>query len=279
MIFVVYAITFYRKAFLTFALSAPLRESTSIRILLSMSSLTLVQLNIERDKHLDRIFPFLQSINPDVVCVQEVTDHTIPRFEHELGYHSFFVPMYRRVENGVAFKQGVAVFSKVPFSKTWSQQYGGFVGPLPEYVQTDPVTMHRMHKYELAFAEIEKGRTLFRVATTHFPWTAEGSATDFQRQDMHTLLQILSHTGAVVLTGDFNAPRGEEIFTMLAEQYTDNIPVDILSSIDGTLHKAGPLPYMVDGIFSSPHYLASNVTMHTNVSDHCAFVATIDARD
>ncbi len=244
-----------------------------------MSTITLVQLNIERDKHFDRIFPFLKEIQPDILCVQEITDHSVIRFEQELGYHSFFVPMYNRVENGVAFAQGIAIFSTLPFKKTWSKQYGGFEGSLPDYVQTDPTIMHDSLIFTLAFAEIEHDNALYRFATTHFPWTAQGAATDFQRKDMHNILTLLATTGEVILTGDFNAPRGGEIFGMLADTYKDNVPTKYTSSIDGSLHRAGPLPYMVDGIFSSPGYQVSNVTMYKGLSDHCGFVATIQARD
>ena len=43
------------------------------------------------------------------------------------------------------------------------------------------------------------------------------------------------------------------------------------------LHRAGPLDLMVDGLFLSPHYRASNVQLAAGVSDHQAVVATLEA--
>jgi len=41
------------------------------------------------------------------------------------------------------------------------------------------------------------------------------------------------------------------------------------------LHRAGPLPYMVDGVFSTGEYGVSKVRLHQGVSDHCAITCTI----
>ena len=79
-----------------------------------------------------------------------------------------------------------------------------------------------------------------------------------------------------VLAGDFNAPRGGEIFSHIAERYTDNIPPHYTTSIDGTLHRAGPIPFMVDGLFTTPSYRAKGVHLEFGVSDHAAVAATIE---
>ncbi len=210
--------------------------------------------------------------------MQEIREHDISKFE-ALGFHSYFVPMNNREEQGHSFVQGVALFSMMPFQKTWALQYGGPKGELPHYGGADPVAKHGSQRFSIAFGEVVKEDTLFRVGTTHFPWTKDGLPTDFQRVDMRKLLSVLAETGECVFTGDFNAPRGDEIFSMLALRYRDNVPSKYTSSIDGTLHKAGPLPYMVDGIFSSPAYEVTDVSMHTGISDHCALVATITSNE
>jgi endonuclease/exonuclease/phosphatase family metal-dependent hydrolase len=239
-----------------------------------VASLKLVQLNIERDKHLDLVLPFLREQDPDVVCMQEVADHTAKMFEEELNLHVHFVPMNRRMDESPHI-QGVAIFSKFPFTKTWGEQYAGPEGELATYSDDTPEAKHQTQRFVLALAELTKDGATFRVATTHFPWTQGGEASDFQREDMQKMLEILAKDDGVVLAGDFNAPRGGEIFAMLAARYKDNIPAHYTSSLDGSLHRAGPLPYMVDGIFSSPDYEVSGVTMHSGVSDHCAIIATV----
>jgi hypothetical protein len=42
--------------------------------------LTLASINIERSKHLSRVFSFLEAVNPDVVCLKEVIEEDICAF-------------------------------------------------------------------------------------------------------------------------------------------------------------------------------------------------------
>ncbi len=86
---------------------------------------------------------------------------------------------------------------------------------------------------------------------------------------------LLDAEEGFVLCGDFNAPRGGEIFSELAARYRDNIPAQYTTSIDASLHRAGDLQLMVDGIFTTPEYQASSVLLHSGVSDHYAVTADI----
>jgi len=81
--------------------------------------------------------------------------------------------------------------------------------------------------------------------------------------------------GETVLTGDFNAPRGREIFSHIASVFKDNVPDHVSVSLDPLHHRAGALPYMVDGIFSTPGYRVTEVEQHFGLSDHTAFSATV----
>ena len=76
------------------------------------------------------------------------------------------------------------------------------------------------------------------------------------------------------ICGDFNAPRGRPTWDAIAAKYKDNIPEHYKSSIDA-MHRAGALPYLVDGIFTTPGYRADNVELHEGISDHKAITATI----
>jgi endonuclease/exonuclease/phosphatase (EEP) superfamily protein YafD len=241
-----------------------------------MSSIKLMQLNIERDRHFARIFPFIHAQQPDVVCMQEIYERDVPLVAAQLGMHAHFAPMNRRIEDGSEHVQGTAVFSTAPIRKTWVECYAGNPARLPLYDGETADAKHATQNFGIAFIEIESD-ALYRIGTTHFPWTADASASDFQREDMRAMLETLKQVGEFVLTGDFNAPRGGEIFGILADAYTDHVPPRYTSSIDGSLHRAGALPYMVDGIFSSPGYIVTDVTMHTGVSDHCAILATVSA--
>ena len=116
---------------------------------------------------------------------------------------------------------------------------------------------------------------LYRVCTTHFRWTPDGEADDAQRTDMIALLSVLESLQDFVLVGDFNTPRGGDMFAELANRYKDNVPREFTSSLDPTLHRAAPLERMVDGIFTTPCYVVSDVEMISGISDHRALVANI----
>jgi endonuclease/exonuclease/phosphatase family metal-dependent hydrolase len=235
-------------------------------------SLKLIQLNIEGNKHLDLVLPFLQEENPDVICLQELCDGDISRFETVLGGSCHYTPMSRGTDDLI---RGIGIISRVPIIQLFTERYGGSNEALPNFNETDVQTIHDSQRLSLIICAVEKEGQTFRIGTTHLSVTEKGQTTDFQREDMTVLLRMLEKQVDLVFAGDFNAPRGGEIFSMLSEHYTDNVPAHYISSIDGTLHRAGPLPFMVDGIFSTPEYRVSDVSMRGGVSDHCALIATV----
>ncbi len=171
--------------------------------------------------------------------------------------------------------EGVCVFSKLPIRASHNLRYGGSE-EIVEFVNGTVADKQETQQYVVALSDIEKDGVLFRVGTTHFTWTPKsGLPDDFQRKDMTGLLSVLEPLGDIILTGDFNAPRGGEIFGRLAERYTDTVPAHYTTSIDHKLHRSDPPELMIDGIFTSKGYTASNVEMVCGVSDHCALVATI----
>ena len=240
-------------------------------------SLTLIQLNIEGSRHLARVLPFFKEEKPDIVCIQELQEKDIPPIKNALGktvFH-YFIPMLHHVVEGKKEFEGIGIFSQLPFKKRFAHYYTDPQGLENERNDTTTETKRKTQAYVLVGCDIENEGASFRILTTHFTWTPNGQPDDYQRIDLQAMLALLEPLGDFVLTGDFNAPRGGEIFTRLAERFTDTVPPHYTSSIDGTLHRAGPLPYMVDGIFSTPTYSVSNVEMRCGVSDHCALVARI----
>jgi len=249
-------------------------------------SLKLVSLNIERYKHLDLVEKFLAARMPDIFCVQEVFEQDLERFSRVLGGASHtFEPMGKRPDEPPPGVMGIAIFSRLPIKTKRVHYYAGTPGALRDSIQSDESTYNLLNKMVLV-CDIEKEGTAFRIATTHFTWTPDGKADKVQRTDIKNLLEILSGLDEFVLTGDFNAPRGGEIFGMLAEKYRDNIPPEYKTSLNVSLHRAGKswpeelADKMVDGMFSTPAYVVSDVELVSGVSDHCAIVATVSpARD
>ncbi len=243
-------------------------------------SLSLVSLNIERSKHLGVILPFLKSLNPDILCLQELMEYDVPVVETELEMGYSYTPLTEHEAEGNAGRMGIGIFSRLPISERTVHYYRGGAEHVPTHISMEgKVTEEekgRSVSGAVALATIMKNDEPFRVATVHFTWTANGNASDLQRADMRSLLRILDEKEKdFVLCGDFNAPRGGEIFSMLTKHYKDNVPLHYTTSIDHLLHRAGPLQLMVDGLFSTPGYAVGEVTLRSGLSDHCALMAVI----
>jgi len=242
-----------------------------------MTRLSFVSLNIEKDKHFDTVIPFLEQKRAGVVCIQELLEEDIPRIEAVCG-SGLFVPMARFEMSRGTLASGIGIFSHLPLIDAFSKQYAGFEGDLPLFNKDNQETTEQ---FFAVVASVEKDGSIFRIATTHFPWTPNGESSDFQRVALKGLFGVLSDESELVLCGDFNAPRGGEIFSALAAQYTDNIPLQYVTSLDPNLHRAGKeclyeIEFlMVDGLFSTPQYNVSEVALHRGISDHCAVTATI----
>jgi endonuclease/exonuclease/phosphatase family metal-dependent hydrolase len=244
----------------------------------------LVCLNVERSKHLDRIMPFLEAENADVICLQEVVETDIPLFEKYAG--ACVVNARTCIHEGDEPEKGDIIDCNVIFTRhdvltSDTIFYAGDPTTLPRQTVTKEGAPRTEPNRLLSFIRIQKESETFCIANTHFTWSSRGLATELQRTDMQALLETLPQIGGFVLCGDFNAPRGGEIFAMLADKYKDEIPERYKTSIDVNLHRAGHLPSeqmdqkMVDGLFSTPEYAVSDVELHSGVSDHMAITATI----
>jgi endonuclease/exonuclease/phosphatase family metal-dependent hydrolase len=242
------------------------------------SALTVASINIERSKHLARVAAFLRTYSPDVVCLQELVPDDIPVFRDDLGYeHHVCIPMARFPEHGQLRLTGVGIFSRRPFEFTEDIAYAGGGSGSDVVDRTSDETRFQTARYTLAVVGIRSGGDTYTIATTHFPWTENARTSDFQRTACDALLRVLKDR-PLVLCGDFNAPRGGEIFSRLAAHWTDHIPPAYASSLDPVLHRAPHLRLMVDGVFSTSDYRVSEVALHQGVSDHCAATAVIGKR-
>lgn len=247
-----------------------------------MASIRLVSLNVERQKHLDVILPFLRAHRPDVVCFQELVESDVSLFAQVLQCDTpLFVPVTREKElAGESVVHGNGIFSRFPMTNPRISYYSGNASRVPDSIEGETLTYTNANRMVL-FCDVEKDGATFRVGTTHFTWTARGEVDDIQRKDMQALLRVLEKEEQFILCGDFNAPRGGEIFSELSERYKDTIPTHYKTSIDINLHYArnidpeGLATKMVDGLFTTPQYVATDVELVSGVSDHCAVVATV----
>ena len=200
----------------------------------------LVSLNIEMDKHLQRVLPFLQAEHPDVACLQEIFEKDMRTMEEALGMKGHFeavsvvdvsyVDGKRCPDEELAKKgpQGIGFFTKLPVHLSGVEYYHGKPGEVPRH----SVDYSRFFLWR----QVEKEGELFTIGTTHFTWTPDGNTSDEQAEDVTKLFRVLEQFPEIAFCGDFNAPRGREIWGEIAKRYKDNIPQEYVSSIDPVLH-------------------------------------------
>src|SRR3990167_11249520 len=105
------------------------------------ASLKLVCLNIEKDRHLDRVIPFLSEQMPDVFCAQEVYESSIPVIAEALpGSTNVYVPMTGGAKENPPQMQGVAIFSRLPIKARDVRYYVGVPEKIPDSDDNDPLT-------------------------------------------------------------------------------------------------------------------------------------------
>jgi len=243
-----------------------------------MSTIKLITLNIEGDKHLDLIKPFLIKENPDVICLQELFETDFNYLKQYLKMDGLFAPLVNiNAPNKIGLSPrgnfGVAILSQHQISTPYQGYYEKHQTAVPYFDDRDPNCLDRI----LLAVKVTKDDINYQIATTHFTYSEKGKATKFQHQSLNRLFRILDRVGECVLTGDFNAPRGNEIHTRLIKRFTDNTPPRTITTLDKNIHRIKTIPdFVVDYIFTSKDYLAKNVKVVNHVSDHMAVVANIN---
>ena len=147
----------------------------------------LLSLNVEGILHTDRILPYLQSQNADVVCLQEGSE-TYVDFLKDQDYAVAFLPRCLKTQNGTAYTDGVilATRHKVVFTHHYYYKTDGELVLEQHKMETEP----RRNWQVLVMGTIEiPNEGMYTIGTTHFTWTPVGSyASPAQVTDMEQLL-------------------------------------------------------------------------------------------
>lgn len=235
--------------------------------------LKLVSINIEGRKHLKEVKNFLAREKADAVCLMEVCQSDVLVLAGE--EYPFVVFAQNDVLGNITGSTGldptgVAILSKVVMIDVEKTNLGE--RPRNRVVLPKSGT----HAPVLLIAKIGD----YQIGAVHFTWTKKGEVSSEQTMHIGKLLTYLEAKGELVLCGDFNIPRGNDNYKMIAKVLKDNIPSVVESTIDPVLHYgnqevAGKLKLVVDYIFSTPKYKVGEVEVVQGVSDHCALVCTI----
>lgn len=184
---------------------------------------------------------------PEVVCLQEVFEEDFKMFAKKLGVKGIFSPtLFVDRPGKPGFKKrgifGVAMMGRLTGNFGSEYYFKRRYKELPRY-SGKPNAGHRT----LVWQEIDGGPT---ITSTHFTWSKNGQATQKQRRELASLLQLLDKLQPDVVCGDFNAPRGGEIWAAISQKLVDNIPPDTKTTLDPMLHYTNGLKLVVDGFFT-----------------------------
>lgn len=234
-------------------------------------SIKLLTLNIEGDRHLERVVAAIAEHLPDIVCLQEVLESDCARLASAGRYDvKFSLSAYLPNRSGARGNWGVAVLSRVPV-RSQSERY--YADDPRIRIAREPNDPRRV----VVVTELEHERQAYRIATTHFTWSPDGHIDADQQADFARLEQVLSAYPEYVLCGDFNAPRGREMFGKFVDELglIDHLPADVTSTLDAQFHRAGALELAVDTIFSTPEYRVTDVRVLDGISDHKGILARV----
>lgn len=241
-----------------------------------MAGLKLLTLNIEGDRHLARVRELIARHSPDVVCLQEVFESDCATLAAVGGYTARFgISLRMSTDAGPARDWGVAVLTRTALRRQALIYYTDAV-PILEFVE--PNDARRL----ALVTELEHGGRVYRIVATHFTWSPDGHINDEQRVDFARLQHVLDRYPDYVLCGDFNAPRGREMFAKFTAELRliDHLPPDVTTTLDPRFHRMkDALELVVDTVFSTQHYAAMDVQVLDGVSDHKAILATLERRE
>ncbi|WP_116807192.1 endonuclease/exonuclease/phosphatase family protein [Steroidobacter cummioxidans] len=239
--------------------------------------LKLLTLNIEHDRHLDRVAQTIGTHLPDVVCLQEVFEKDCAKLaavgSYQVKYAISTLMPEGEAGNTSPRSWGVAVLTRVP---VLNQTVIYYADDPRIRIFNEPNDPRRM----LVMTELQHDGRLYRFGTTHFTWSMAGATTDEQLADFARLKQALRSYSDYLLCGDFNAPRGGELFSKFTDELglVDHLPADVTTTIDPKFHYAGALELAVDTIFSTPEYAVTEVQVLEGISDHKGILAQVARR-
>lgn len=260
----------------------------------------LIHLNIERSKHIDKVFALLKNERPNIVCFQEAIYEDMRSMAKKLGYELAFAPLLTLKEGKKKKQEGSIILSKYPMKNIRKCRYDDkILQKVPvcteeDILSKDGVRPEGRFSYfnTLLIAEIQITKTkTITVATTHFP-VADRSTPGLPDHELKTIKNVMEigHTRTyldrliklirelpkpIIFTSDLNNNRGEYFYDSIAHELIDIVPSSVNSTIDPSLHRKPKLELMVDTIMVSPGITVEDFKVIEGISDHKVFFASL----
>jgi endonuclease/exonuclease/phosphatase (EEP) superfamily protein YafD len=226
-----------------------------------------------------KIAAFITAIDPDIVCLQELTNgyHTnYPDTGHylrdELNWESFYTYGPMVLPDGVETMMGVGIFSRFPLTHP------------RKLVLQEGVIKNRIISDERHFLEatIQLADRRVVLGTTHLPFHPRFQTTPVKQRMVETILAQVSE-GAYILTGDLNTtPRTKAAVSFRKHGFRHAGPAFSRPTWTTKPFKIGPwaydnLKWRLDYVFYKGALKPTkSEILETSLSDHLPILVTFE---
>ncbi len=224
--------------------------------------LTVLQWNCLYEEDPARVAEAIQGLNPDIVCLQELTQ----------GYHSEIFDTGAYLAQRLGY-EAHCVYGQMMLPNGQPAQLGnGILSRWPIVARRQLIQPGEERFYLTAELKVE-GRQL-TVSTTHLPFNPEFRTTPLRRRMTEEILAEASRiTGPYLLAGDFNAVPRSSIIRRLRSALHDAGPNDRFKTWATRPFRIGErtyegLKWRLDYIFYKEIACRGSQIIHTEVSDH-----------
>ena len=240
--------------------------------------LRILQWNVWFQESAQRILDTLQDIDADVICLQELTRHSmtnpgvdIPDLIAQLGYHAYYQPTIERAE----ITMGNAIFSKFPI-----------MSKRATFVQHEDLTSLNFFTENRIFIEIDiqTPTGIYTFGTIHLSDAFDEATFRAKNIEAEKFYQaIQSKTKRFIMAGDLNVTPDAPLVQNLQHVFQNIDPALTQPSWtfkytqDHSNARSADQPDMrMDYIFATHDVkLISTEFITTDVSDHTPILTTI----
>ncbi len=117
-----------------------------------MQKYTILHLNIETNKHLEKVSAVLSEHKPDFVCFEEALKKDVEQLAEKHSYHHAYSPRFYWDQEQYSDEEGSAILSKIPISNIKKDRYDDHLLDEIPYFGKDGIKKEQGKRPQAAFS-------------------------------------------------------------------------------------------------------------------------------